>query len=328
MATNFSGYRPIQGYSCSFSLPLFGYSSDLKKEYMGNKSASSVTTPVIGHGQYFSWHQDSTYSGFSGDDAVTFWIAFGAVTEDMGPLQYRVGTHALGQLRHEERPEERTAGNMLAFGQTIPPSAGSASASTPASAAAATATAPAWDDDTAFPIATAAPLDPGEASVHNFSLVHRRGKLCLCMRNMCFPNCANYQDPRRALCLNSQLNTKFCSKLTFSRVIFCAQIQRTTSLNVHERLRQWDNRDRSGVNTTERLRVGLAIRVARADAFARIEKFREREGKGGLWERVTPLSCKDCTALEREFEARDRRCDWTEEMCSRWTGMQFFTLSE
>ena len=39
----------------------------------------------------------------------------------MGPLQYRVGSHALGQLRHEERPEERNAGNMLAFGQTIPP---------------------------------------------------------------------------------------------------------------------------------------------------------------------------------------------------------------
>ena len=53
---------------------------------------------------------------------MTFWIAFGAVTEDMGPLQYRVGSHTLGQLRHEERPGEREAGNMLAFGQTIPPS--------------------------------------------------------------------------------------------------------------------------------------------------------------------------------------------------------------
>ena len=87
---------------------------------MGTGSNATKTTGG-GHGQYFSWHQDSTYSGFSGDDAVTFWIAFCPVTEEMGPLQYRVGSHALGQLRHEERPEERNAGNMLAFGQTIPP---------------------------------------------------------------------------------------------------------------------------------------------------------------------------------------------------------------
>ena len=100
-----------------------------------------------------------------------------------------------------------------------------------------------------------------------------------------------------------------------------------------EALEQWHNRDRSGVNATERPRVGLAIRVARADAFARIEKFRERGSKGGLWERVTPLSCKDCAPLEREFEAStgsvqegDRSC-WTEEMCNRWTGMRFFTFS-
>ena len=97
------------------------------------KRGTSSDTPATGgggggHGQYFSWHQDSTYSGFSGDDAITFWVAFGAVTAEMGPLQYRVGTHALGQLRHEERPEERAEGNMLAFGQTIPPSSAASGA--------------------------------------------------------------------------------------------------------------------------------------------------------------------------------------------------------
>ena len=45
-------------------------------------------------------------------------------------------------------------------------------------------------------------------------------------------------------------------------------------------LRRWGKPDRSGVNATERPRVGLAIRVARADAFAKIDKFRERESKG------------------------------------------------
>ena len=187
---------------------------------MGTGSNATKTTGG-GHGQYFSWHQDSTYSGFSGDDAVTFWVAFGPVTEEMGPLQYRVGTHALGQLRHEERPEERAAGNMLAFGQTIPPS-GSGSDSAKAAATAttivratttstATATTPAaWDDDTAFPIAVAAPLAPGEASVHNFSLVHRRGKLdsASFLRNICHQNIFVYLHSAHLYFLCQSLNIK------------------------------------------------------------------------------------------------------------------------
>ena len=91
--------------------------------------------------------------------------------------------------------------------------------------------------------------------------------------------------------------------------------------------------NRSGVNTTKEPRVGLAIRVARADAFAKIDKFRDRgSSKGGLWERVSPLSCADCATLEKEFEAtagsaEGNRSRWTEEMCNRWTGMLNFTFS-
>ena len=91
--------------------------------------------------------------------------------------------------------------------------------------------------------------------------------------------------------------------------------------------------NRSGVNTTKEPRVGLAIRVARADAFAKIDKFRDRGSKGGLWERVSPLSCGDCATLEKEFEAatagseEGNRSRWSEEMCNRWTGRLLFTFS-
>ena len=50
---------------------------------------------------YFSWHQDSTYSGF-GEDAVTCWLAFSAVKEESGPLVFKLGSHKLGQLWHRE----------------------------------------------------------------------------------------------------------------------------------------------------------------------------------------------------------------------------------
>ena len=130
----------------------------------------------------------------------------------MGPLQYRIGTHALGQLRHEERPEDRAAGNMLAFGQTIPPSSESGIPFNQLGKKQTFAkflikfrnweqmygpfsnwtlvisldielnyaTGPAWDDDAAFPVAVAAPLAPGEASIHNFSLVHRHANSASC----------------------------------------------------------------------------------------------------------------------------------------------------
>ena len=86
------------------------------------------------------------------------------------------------------------------------------------------------------------------------------------------------------------------------------------------------------MNTTKEPRVGLAIRVARADAFAKIDKFRDRgSNKEGLWERVSPLSCADCATLEKEFEAtagsaEGNRSRWTEEMCNQWTGMLHFTF--
>ena len=116
--------------------------------------------------------------------------------------------------------------------------------------------------------------------------------------------------------------TTFCGTLYPCSLYSCSKDQ---CANRPEELRRRHNHGRSGVNSAARPRVGLAIRVARADAFAKIDKFRDRRSKGGLWERVTPLSCKDCADLERQFEAYTGlvgdRSSWNEEMCNRWTGM-------
>lgn len=67
----------------------------------------------------FSWHQDSTYSGFTQGTGLTLWIAFSNVTPESGPMVFKVGSHRLGgQLYHFE--DDSDPDNMLAFGQTIP----------------------------------------------------------------------------------------------------------------------------------------------------------------------------------------------------------------
>jgi hypothetical protein len=68
-------------------------------------------------GSFFSWHQDSTYSKFSQDEAVTLWLAFSDVvsTED-GPVLMKRCSHQFGQIRHEESSGDS---NVLALGQTI-----------------------------------------------------------------------------------------------------------------------------------------------------------------------------------------------------------------
>ena len=149
---------------------------------------------------FFSWHQDSTYSGFSGAQAVTFWIAFSDVLDGAaGPLRFRAGSHRLGQLPHVERPGQ--PGNMLSLGQTVA------------------------EDVFRERVAhlreeVAVPLQTGQASVHDFSVVHA-------------------SDENRGRCA----------------------------------------------------RVGLAVRVVRADAFSEVEKFCHRCALG-CPERVTPLSCQ------------------------------------
>ena len=170
------------------------------------------------HG-FFSWHQDSTYSGFNGTQAVTFWIAFADVIDEAcGPIRFRAGSHRLGQLPHATNLGD--AGNMLAFGQCIE--------------------AEAWNakiehlrEETAFPLRT------GEASIHDFSVAHA-----------------------------------------------------------------------SDDNLTSDSRIGLAVRVVRADAFAQISKFAKRSASG-FPERVSPLSCPrscDFEALRNYYADTQKWC--------------------
>lgn len=94
----------------------------------------------------FSWHQDSTYSGFA-DGAATVWVAFSDVGVSSGPVLFRRGSHRLGQLPHQETVD---ASNLLALGQTIP------------------------DDPegwSALPLHRAE-LRAGQASAHHFRTVH------------------------------------------------------------------------------------------------------------------------------------------------------------
>ena len=159
---------------------------------------------------FFSWHQDSTYSGFDGSQAVTFWIAFCDLLDPAcGPVRFRAGSHKLGQLHHTKNVGE--AGNMLAFGQCIE--------------------AEAWASQVEhLGEKIAFPLRVGEASIHDFSVVHA-----------------------------------------------------------------------SDENLARDARIGLAVRVVRADAFAQIDKFAKRSA-AGLPERVTPLSCANHARLPCDFE--------------------------
>jgi len=69
-------------------------------------------------GSFFSWHQDSTYSKFSQDEAVTLWLAFSdVVSAEDGPVLMKRYSHQFGQLLHEETSGDS---NVLALGQTIP----------------------------------------------------------------------------------------------------------------------------------------------------------------------------------------------------------------
>merc|ERR1712194_578021 len=108
----------------------------------------------------FSWHQDSTYSKFTGRQGVTVWLAFSDVTKEHGPLLFRPGTHKLGQLYHYEN--ETDGENMLAFGQTIPDSEDSRFEQLLPEQRA-------WNES---PTAVGSGLRPGTSSAHSFEVIH------------------------------------------------------------------------------------------------------------------------------------------------------------
>jgi len=67
---------------------------------------------------FFSWHQDSTYSGLSPPHSVlTAWLALTPTNRESGCLQVLPTSHLEGQLEHQETKAED---NLLSLGQTIP----------------------------------------------------------------------------------------------------------------------------------------------------------------------------------------------------------------
>ena len=62
------------------------------------------------------WHQDATYFGLSPFEHVTAWVALTPSTEEMGCMQFLLGTHGEGQLLHADKPNPDL---MLSRGQTI-----------------------------------------------------------------------------------------------------------------------------------------------------------------------------------------------------------------
>jgi ectoine hydroxylase-related dioxygenase (phytanoyl-CoA dioxygenase family) len=92
---------------------------------------------------YVAWHQDSAYSEFAGDDALSAWVALGASTAESGCMRVIGGSHR-ARLPHTQTTD---AHNLLKQRQTI-----------------------------AGPVDDAAAVDvtlrPGEMSLHHLDLIH------------------------------------------------------------------------------------------------------------------------------------------------------------
>jgi ectoine hydroxylase-related dioxygenase (phytanoyl-CoA dioxygenase family) len=92
---------------------------------------------------YVAWHQDSAYSPFAGDDALSAWVALGESSAESGCMRVIAGSHR-ARLPHTETGDVH---NLLKQRQTV-----------------------------ATPINDAAAVDvtlrPGEMSLHHLDLVH------------------------------------------------------------------------------------------------------------------------------------------------------------
>lgn len=104
---------------------------------------------------FFSWHQDSTYSGLTPPDSVvTAWLALTPTTRCNGCLQVLPQSHQAGQQEHRETV---SSNNLLSLGQTIPQEVVDNLQSK-------TGQGPVM-----------AELEPGEMSLHHWKCVHRSG---------------------------------------------------------------------------------------------------------------------------------------------------------
>ncbi len=93
---------------------------------------------------FVSWHQDSTYFGLEPLDEVTAWVALSPATTRSGCMRVLPGSHKLGQLPVDLRPDKD---NLLTSGQTVKLSVA--------------------DADT-----VEMPLQPGEVSLHHTCTIH------------------------------------------------------------------------------------------------------------------------------------------------------------
>ena len=96
---------------------------------------------------YVTWHQDATYFGLEPDEQVTAWLALSPATEESGCMSVLPGSHKLGQLPVEHKPD---ADNLLSSGQKS-----------------------IIDVDPAKTVSM--PLRPGELSLHHTHTLHGSG---------------------------------------------------------------------------------------------------------------------------------------------------------
>jgi non-haem Fe2+, alpha-ketoglutarate-dependent halogenase len=100
-----------------------------------------------GDESYVSWHQDGTYFYLEPAEHVTAWIALTDSTLDSGCVEVIPGSHKLGQLHHDSRPDRE---NLLSNGQHAKGS---------------------FNLSEATPLA----LQAGEMSLHDTFIVHSSG---------------------------------------------------------------------------------------------------------------------------------------------------------
>jgi len=96
---------------------------------------------------FVSWHQDSTYFGLEPQEAVTAWVALSAASSEAGCVRVLPGSHKLGQLPADLRPQKD---NLLSSGQTVKLD---------------------FDEN----VTVEMPLLPGEVSLHHACTVHGSG---------------------------------------------------------------------------------------------------------------------------------------------------------
>lgn len=93
--------------------------------------------------EYVAWHQDSAYSDFAGDNALSAWVALGESTAESGCMRVIAGSHR-ARVPHAEIDD---AHNLLKQRQTV---------------------AIRVDDAAAVDVT----LRPGEMSLHHLDLIH------------------------------------------------------------------------------------------------------------------------------------------------------------